>query len=116
MGYPSDDFRDNYLRRNWRPYWQKIIEKALRKSGDHIDAFGSQNKASDSVDNKYFRFPECKYSHRMPFHGHPRILALAGKRTPDGFKIRNSLYCVIDSAAAGDIEIARYVRGHHIYV
>ena len=22
----------------------------------------------------------------------------------------------IDSAAAGDIEIARYVRGHHIYV
>ena len=52
----------------------------------------------------------------MPFHGNPRILALAGKRTPDGFKIRNSLYCVIDSTAAGDIEIARYVRGHHIYV
>ncbi|EJU19679.1 hypothetical protein HMPREF1152_1189 [Mogibacterium sp. CM50] len=52
----------------------------------------------------------------MPFHGNPRILALAGKRTPDGFKIRNSLYCVIDSAAAGYIEIARYVRGHHIYV
>ena len=40
MGYPPDDFRDNYLRRNWRPYRQKIIEKArgwieeVRRTGE----------------------------------------------------------------------------------